>query len=80
MKIICGHCGRVMTIKQFPHHYVCSCKKVLIWFGEQKDCIIIESRKPYIKKIVSDFLKRDPKYMSLDEKTRFFEEKYPLKQ
>ncbi len=80
MRIICKHCGRVTNIRNVPYHFVCDCKKVLMWFGEKQSCEILENGKKYPKNIVKNIRAGNIYKMDIREKERYYVEKYPKKQ
>ena len=80
MRIICKHCSRVTTIKSYPYHFVCNCKKVLVWFGEKQHCEILENGRKYTKNTVKNIIAGNIYKMNSIEKAHYYREKYPKKQ
>ena len=80
MRIICKHCGRLTPIKSVPYHFVCDCKKVLIWFGEKQGCEIFETGKTYPRNTIKNIRAGNIYKMDTREKVRYYREKYPQKQ
>ena len=80
MRIICRHCNKLTKTKGRPEHFVCDCKKTLIFFGEQLGCDILENENVYPKNHVNNIFKKNRGEISPDERRLYFDQKYPVKQ
>jgi len=64
-----------MTIKKIPEHYICSCNKVLIWFGEKGECEILQNKNNPVG-VVRNIKAGNVYKMKAHEKAHYFKEKY----
>ena len=79
-RIICGECNKVKHSKYKPEHFICSCGKKLMWFGENVGCEIMENKKVYPKQHLRRILQSNLNKMNTYQKIDYFKEKYSHKQ